>query len=148
MFRISVRKFTYHEYMTRITGTWHEDLCTFIIISRWILLRMRNILCRCHGEDQNRHFIFCNLFCRKSCRLWDNVEKLWYSQSGHRLQYNTAHAHCMLDNQGYKNWVCNTYCSSMAKMLTRTRLNITFFLVSVFFIPCSGTGILFDACVE
>jgi hypothetical protein len=28
--------------MTRITGTLHEDLCTFVIISRWILLRIRN----------------------------------------------------------------------------------------------------------
>ena len=27
--------------MTRITGTLHEDLCTFMIISRWIILRMR-----------------------------------------------------------------------------------------------------------
>jgi len=24
-------------------GILHEDLCTFMIISRWILLRMRNV---------------------------------------------------------------------------------------------------------
>jgi hypothetical protein len=30
--------------MARITGTLHEDLCKFMVIYRWILLRMRNIL--------------------------------------------------------------------------------------------------------
>jgi hypothetical protein len=29
--------------MTRITGTLHEDVCTFIIAFRWSLLRMRNV---------------------------------------------------------------------------------------------------------
>jgi len=29
--------------MTRITGTSHEDLCTFMTISHWILLKMRNV---------------------------------------------------------------------------------------------------------
>jgi len=24
--------------------------------------------------------------------------KIWYSQTGHRGQYNTAHAYCKLDN--------------------------------------------------
>jgi len=49
--------------------------------------------------------------------------------------------------------VCNTYCVSMTKMVMRTLLNITFkrilpFLLVSFFIPCRGTSILFDACVE
>jgi len=29
--------------MVKITGTFHENLCTFMIISRSILLRMRNV---------------------------------------------------------------------------------------------------------
>jgi hypothetical protein len=37
------RIFKFHLNLTRITGTSHEDLCTFMIISRWILLRMRNV---------------------------------------------------------------------------------------------------------
>jgi len=28
--------------------------------------------------------------------------KIWYSQTGHRQQYNTAHVLCMLNNKGYK----------------------------------------------
>ena len=29
--------------MTSITGTLHDDICIFMIISHWILLRMRNV---------------------------------------------------------------------------------------------------------
>jgi len=32
---------------------------------------------------------------RKSCRLWDNVEK--YCRAGQATDDNMAHAHCMLD---------------------------------------------------
>jgi hypothetical protein len=55
-------------------GTLHEDLCTFMTISRWILPRIRNVSDRHCRENQNTHFIFGNFFF-KSCRLWDNVEK-------------------------------------------------------------------------
>ena len=37
-------KFEFHWNLTRITGTLHEDLCTFMIISRSNLVRMRNVL--------------------------------------------------------------------------------------------------------
>jgi hypothetical protein len=43
------------------------------IISRSILLRMRNILNKLRRKNQNTHFMVKNVF-RKSCRLWDNVE--------------------------------------------------------------------------
>ena len=38
------------------------------------------------------------LFCRKFCHLWDQCGKIWQNQTGHRWQYNTAHALCELDN--------------------------------------------------
>jgi len=40
----SVKKFTFHEYLTKITGTLHKDQYTFMIISRSILLRIGNFL--------------------------------------------------------------------------------------------------------
>jgi hypothetical protein len=43
-------------------GTLHEDLCTFVIISRWILLRMRNVSDKSCRENQNTHFMFNNVF--------------------------------------------------------------------------------------
>ena len=36
-------KFRFTWNLTRITGTLHEDLCTFMIISHSVLLRMRNV---------------------------------------------------------------------------------------------------------
>jgi len=55
--------------------------------------------------------ILCSVFVfRKSCRLWDNVEK--YFGAGQATDDNMAHAHCMLDVQGYKHTlrICNTHC--------------------------------------
>jgi hypothetical protein len=37
------RKFRFHENVTRITSTVLEDQYTFLIISRSVLLRMRNV---------------------------------------------------------------------------------------------------------
>jgi hypothetical protein len=50
------------------------------IISRSVLLRVRNFSDKSCRENQNTHFIFINSphplpTRRKSCRLWDNVEK-------------------------------------------------------------------------
>jgi hypothetical protein len=60
---------------------------------------------------------------RKSCRLWDNVEK--YCRAGQVTNDNNAHAQSMLDSQGYKH---NTYCVSTTTTVTRTRLNVTFYV--------------------
>jgi hypothetical protein len=43
-----------------MTGTLHEDVFTFITISRLILLRMRNVLDKSCRENQNTHFVFNN----------------------------------------------------------------------------------------
>jgi hypothetical protein len=56
------RKVKFDQNLTRITGTLHEDLCTFMIISRWILLRMRNVSDKSCTENQNTHFMFSNVF--------------------------------------------------------------------------------------
>ena len=65
---------------------------------------------------------------RKSCRLWDNVEKYW--RAGQAADDNMAHAHRVLDTQGYRHTLrmCNTYCFSTASMVTRTRLIVTLFI--------------------
>jgi hypothetical protein len=72
-------------------------------------------------------FVFNNnYFFRKSCRLLDNVENC--GAAGHTT-HNMAHAHCMLDNWDYRHTlrICNTYCFSTATMVTRTRLNVTWY---------------------
>jgi hypothetical protein len=50
------------KFHRRITGILHEDVCTFTVIIRWILLRMENISDKRCKENQNAHFKFNNVF--------------------------------------------------------------------------------------
>jgi len=50
-----------------------------------------------HVEKIKTHILRSVIFFfRKSCRLWDNVEKILPSRAGHRWQYGACA--CMLDN--------------------------------------------------
>jgi len=46
-------------------------------------------------EKIKTHILCSVTSFRKSCRLWDNVEK--YCRAGQAADDNMAHAHCMLD---------------------------------------------------
>jgi hypothetical protein len=59
--------------MTRITCTLQENV-TFLIISRWIILRMWNFPDKICNENRDTHFMFNQTF-PKMCCLWDDVEK-------------------------------------------------------------------------
>jgi hypothetical protein len=85
IFRKSVKKFG--NWLKSDTNTWihayiYDSIC-------WILLRMKNVSHKNCTQNRNTHFIFIIIFFRKSCRLWE-CGKIWYSQTGHRWQYNTA----------------------------------------------------------
>ena len=76
-------------------GYCTEDQYTYMIISRSVLLRMRNVLDKRCRENQNTHFMFNNCFskivplmryCGKHCR------------SGQATDDNMAYAHCMRYN--------------------------------------------------
>jgi len=58
--------------------------------------------------------------------------KIWYGQTGYRWQYSTAHARCVLDNEGYRHTLrtSNTYCFCSATMVMRTSLSVTSY------VPC------------
>ena len=61
-FEILSRKFKFRYNLTRITGTLHEDQYTFLIISRSVLLRTRNVWDKSCRENQNTHFVFSKIF--------------------------------------------------------------------------------------
>ena len=67
-------KFKFH-YRTLIKGTLHEDKQTFMIISRSMLLRMRNVSGKSRTENQNTHFMLNNFILGKSCvyKMWENI---------------------------------------------------------------------------
>jgi hypothetical protein len=58
------RKFKFHQNWTRIKSTLHEDQYTFLVISRSVLLRMRNVSDTGCRENQNTHFVFGNSFSK------------------------------------------------------------------------------------
>jgi len=103
----------------------HEDKCTFLIVSRSILLRMRSVADECCTENQNIHFVFSNrfFFFRKSYHLSDNVEK--YCTAGQATGGSMVLVHCVLDTQGYKHTLTirNTYYFSTATVVARARRN-------------------------
>jgi hypothetical protein len=72
------------------------------------------------------HFTFNN-FLSKIMPFMRKCRKMLYSWKGHRCQYNTACVLRKLRNYGYKHTliICNTYCFSMAIMVTWMCLNIT-----------------------
>jgi hypothetical protein len=76
-------------------ATLHEYGYTFLIISRSVLLRMRNISDTSCKGNQNTHFVFSNFFSRKSYLLWYNMEN--YCRTGQATDDNMVHADSMLD---------------------------------------------------
>jgi uncharacterized membrane protein len=73
-------------------GTSPEDQYTFFVISRSVLLRMRNISNINCVETQNTHFTFDNFFFSKIVTFMRSCT------AGKATDDNKAHAHCKLDN--------------------------------------------------
>jgi hypothetical protein len=128
------RKFKFHWNLTRITGTLHEELCTFMI-SWWILLRMRNVSHKSCRETQNTH-LCSTIFVWKSCLLCDNVEKHGQTKDDNIIRHmcfacwitKVTHTH----THTHTLRIYNTYCFSTATMVTRTHLNVTLYIHCLF----------------
>ena len=73
-----------------------EGICTFMFISRWVLLRMRNISDKNCTENQNTFYV--QYFSSENLGLWTNNVEKYDGAGSHRWRYNTGHAHCMLYN--------------------------------------------------
>jgi hypothetical protein len=78
-------------------------------------------------EKIKTQILYSITFLRKSCCLWDNVEK--YCRAEQATDENMAHAHCMLGTQSfmYTFSLCNTYCFPTTTMVARTRLIVTLY---------------------
>ena len=79
-FRKSVEIEIKFYYSLTIKNTLHDDMYDGISL---ILLRMRNVWCKICRQTQNTYFIVNKVFrLWKSCRIWDNVKKIWQGQTG------------------------------------------------------------------
>jgi len=89
------RKLKFHENFIRITSTLHEDSCTFITLSRRILLRMRNFSEK-KERNSTRTFLYVHLFSLENRAIYEIIEKNIVGPD--TPDNNTVHAsHCMLD---------------------------------------------------
>ena len=66
-------------------------------------------------------------FLRKSCRLWDNVNKHYRAEPA--TDDSVVQAHCMLDTLVYKHTL--RICFSTAAMVARKRPNVTLYVLYV-----------------
>ena len=74
-------KFQFHSNLSRITGTLHEKLRTFIITPRSVLLRMYNVSDKSCRENRNTRFTFTNAFVFENRIVWDKFGKILYSRT-------------------------------------------------------------------
>jgi hypothetical protein len=70
-------KFKFHYNLTRITNASHENQCTFLIVYRSVLLRMRNFSDKSYGENRSTHIMFSTFFFSENRPfyeiMWKNV---------------------------------------------------------------------------
>ena len=64
LFSTLLTKFKFRQNLTKIAGTWREYLSTFVITSRCILLRVRNVSDKICSENQKKLFMFNYFFTK------------------------------------------------------------------------------------
>jgi hypothetical protein len=99
------------------------------MVSRWILLRMRNVSDERCRQNQNTNFLF-NSFPpppQKSYCLWDNVEKYARARqaTGDNIIWRMCFA-CWVTKAADTLSRCNIYCFSMATMVIQEHLSVPF----------------------
>ena len=115
-----------------ITGTLREVLDTFMIILRWILLKIRNVSEKFCRGNQHIYFTFHNLF-PKIIPLWDNVEK--YGKARHATDDNIIRSmrlNCRPNKATgtHSEYVIHTFFFATT-MFTPTRLSVTVYTYAV-----------------
>ena len=116
--------FNFHSNLTRITGTLHDDKYTFMIISahfflEWEIFRTKIV------EKIKTHILYSLTFLRKSCLLWDNVEKL--CRTGRATDDDKAYALFMLDTDTHSSYV-TVIAFSNSTVVAPARLYVTLFV--------------------
>ena len=112
-----LRKFKFYYNRTRVTGTLHEDQYTFLITLIQFFLHEKFFSQKL--ERRSKH-ISCsiNFSSRKSCRLWDNVEK--YCTAGQAtddsIMRRMCIAHGITRATDTHSKLCNTYCWTLPNL--------------------------------
>jgi hypothetical protein len=86
------RKLMRHWNLTTITVTLHEEQCAFLIVSHWILFRMRIFSDKSCRGNQNTRFMFNFFFGKRAVyrKMWKNIVEYSTSRPGQRWQYDAC----------------------------------------------------------
>jgi len=89
-------------------------MCVFFIMSRSILLTLRNISDKFVQKIKTRVLCSITFFfpSQKSCHLVDNVEK--YCTASQATDDKRAHAHCMLEHPSLQTYTLSEYAIFIA----------------------------------
>ena len=97
------RKYKFHYNRIKITCTLHGDQYKF-----WPYLSQffsEGRMFQSSVVEKIKIYVLCLIFLKKSCLLWDKVEK--HCRAGQTTDDNMAHVHCKLDTKGYKTHIQN-----------------------------------------
>ena len=90
------RKLQFHRNLLRRPGILHEGLCTVGQCVAHFFLEWEMFQTKVVEKIQTHILCSVTFFFRKSCRLWDTVEK--YCTAGQATDDNMAHSLCILHN--------------------------------------------------
>jgi hypothetical protein len=108
-------------------GTLREDLCTFVIYCS-VLLRMKMVQIKVVEKIHVDILCSLNFLFRKSCNLWDNMEKYCGTRQapGDNIIRHRKDAICMPDGRSKRT---DTRARARARTHTRTHSHNHYFLL-------------------
>ena len=119
------RKFKLYYNLTGITGTLHEDICTFMT-SHWNLLTMRNFSRKSRREKQNTFYVLY-YFCPKIARFtWKN--KVEPERPQMTIKYGAYALHAGWIGYRHTLRISHSYCLSTATVVRWRSLNMTLYV--------------------
>jgi hypothetical protein len=121
----------FYSNLTRTGGTLHEDLCAFMIISHWILLRPRNFSGKILEKIKNKFYVQYFFFENRAVYeiMWKNMvgPDRWQMTNNMTQKICDSHAGWLRHEYRHTLRIFSTYCFSTATMVTGTRLSVTLY---------------------
>ena len=103
-----------------------------MIISRWIILKMRNVSDNVVDKLET-HILYSITFLRKSFRVWDDVEK--YFSARRTADVNITRrmcVRCWVTKAANAPRIGNNYCFSTSTMVAWRHFNFTLYVATLF----------------
>jgi hypothetical protein len=121
-----LQKFKRRWNRTKMKVTLHEDQYTFLSMSLWILLIMKDILDKIRRKTRNTYYMFNNFFFGNRAVyeiMWKNIVERGRLRRTWRMRIA-----CWIPKATNTLRLCNIHCFLTATMVAQTRLSITLYL--------------------